>query len=91
MRRSLVMPLVLSGAIGLSACNDPATTEVAGTAAASGAIGAIAATLLGANDAWTVVAAGAAATAGALYAKNQQTNQCAYHTGNGDEVVVRDC
>ncbi|MEM1129886.1 MAG: hypothetical protein AAGH83_05110 [Pseudomonadota bacterium] len=86
-----ICALALAGAMGLSACNDPAATNVAGTAAATGVIGAIAAAGLGANPAWTAVAGVAAGTAGALYARHENRKDCAYYTGNGDEVVVRDC
>ncbi|MEV8468511.1 hypothetical protein AB0T83_17175 [Fluviibacterium sp. DFM31] len=91
MIRSFVLPLALVSALVVSACDNPNAQNQAGTAVAAGAIGAIAATALGANTAWTVAAAGAAATAGALYARNHQTNECAYHTGNGDDVVIRPC
>ncbi len=90
------LAIVLAAALGLSACNDPNTQETVGTGVASAAIGAIAANALGADAGWTAAAAVAAGTAGALYARNRQSNQCAYHTGNtlpnGEpEVVVRPC
>lgn len=91
MRKTIALPLALSVGLGLSACNDPAVRDQVGTGVASAGIAAVAATALGANEAWTIIAAGAAATAGALYARNRQTNQCAYHTGQNDEVVVRPC
>lgn len=90
MDRKTVMAIACITVLGLGAC-DEATRQQAGTGAAAGVIGAVAAQALGASDAWTVVAAGAAATAGALYARNRQTNQCAYHTGDGDTVTVRGC
>lgn len=77
--------------LALTACADQNTTNQVGTGVAGGAIAAIAATALGANNGWTAAAAGAGAIAGTLYARNQQTGQCAYHTGDGDTVRVRDC
>ena len=84
-------PLALIFALGLAACSDPNTRDQVGAGVAAGAIAAIAATALGANDAWTVAAAGAGVATGALYARNQQTNQCAYHTGDGQTVQVGAC
>ncbi len=81
---------VLAAALALTACGNVTKNEV-GMGVAAGAIGAIAATALGANPAWTVAAGAAAATAGALYARNQQTGQCAYHNGDGKTVTVKDC
>lgn len=83
--------LALIASLGLAGCGDPNTRDQVGAGVAGGAIAAIAATALGANDAWTVAAAGAGATAGALYARNQQSNQCAYHTGDGQTVRVGAC
>ncbi|OSP54945.1 hypothetical protein [Pseudoruegeria sp. SK021] len=84
--------LVLAATLGLSACNTSTDTQnMVGTGAASAAIGAIAATALGANAGWTLAAAAAAGAAGALYARNEQTNECAYHTGDGETVTVKDC
>ncbi len=91
MSRKFALAMACAGSLGLAACNNPNLQEQIGTGAAAGAIGAVAAQVLGANTAWTVVAAGAAATAGALYARNQQTNECAYHTGDGETVTVRSC
>lgn len=87
-------PLIaIVAALALTACEnvDPRTVDTAGTAVAGGALAAISASLLGASEGWTVAAAVAGATAGALYARNRQTNECAFYTGNGDEVVVRPC
>lgn len=91
MKSSFALPIALAASLSLAACEDKATEDQVGTAAASAIIGAIAATALGANDAWTVVAAAAAGTAGALYARNQQTNECAYSTGDGETVTVGPC
>lgn len=83
---------VLAASLGLSACDMTSSQQnTAGVGVASAAIGAIAATALGANAGWTVAAATAAGVAGALYAKNEQENKCAYHTGDGETVDVKDC
>jgi hypothetical protein len=84
-------PIALVASLALGACGDPNTRDQVGTGVASGAIAAIAATALGANEAWTIAAAGAGAAAGALYARNRQTQQCAYHTGDGETVQVGAC
>lgn len=91
MTNARLLAAALAALLALSACDDPAQRNVVGTGVAAGAIGAIAATALGANPAWTVAAAAAAGTAGALYARNQQTNQCAYHNGDGKTVTVKSC
>lgn len=83
--------IALIATLGLAACGDPDTRDQVGAGVAGGAIAAIAATALGANDAWTVAAAGAGAAAGSLYARNRQSNQCAYHTGDGETVQVGAC
>jgi len=88
MTRSALIAIIAT--LGLAAC-DPNTRDQVGAGVAGGAIGAIAANALGANDAWTVAAAGAGAAAGSLYARNRQTNQCAYHTGDGETVRVGAC
>ncbi|QIE41842.1 glucose-6-phosphate isomerase [Meridianimarinicoccus aquatilis] len=81
----------LAATLTLTACADQNTTNQVGTGVAGGAIAAIAATALGANSGWTAVAAGAGAIAGSLYARNQQTGECAYHTGDGSTVTVGGC
>ncbi len=83
--------LALAATLGLAACNDPLMQEQVGVGAASAGIGAVAAQALGADSGWTVAAATAAGAAGALYARNQQNNRCAYHTGDGRTVDVRSC
>lgn len=85
--------LLAAAALAITACDnlDPNTVDTAGSAVAGGALGAISATLLDANAGWTIAAGVAGATAGALYAQHRQRNECAYYTGNGDEVVVRSC
>ena len=85
--------LLAAAALALTACDnlDPNTVDTAGAAVAAGAIGAISATALGANTGWTIAAGVASATAGALYAQHRQRNECAYYTGNGDQVVIRPC
>lgn len=87
------LPLALVAALGLTACDNPNTRDQVGAGVAGGAIAAIAATALGANDAWTVAAGAAGAAAGTLYARNRQAepDQCAYHTGDGETVTVRPC
>ncbi|MCV6597134.1 MAG: glucose-6-phosphate isomerase [Mangrovicoccus sp.] len=84
---------IAAATLALAACDnvDPRTIDTAGSAVAGGALAAVSASLLGASSGWTAVAGVAGATAGALHAQNRQTNQCAYYTGNGDEVVVRSC
>lgn len=91
MIKSKALGAVLACTIVLAACDDPATQNTVGTGVASAAIGAIAATALGANTGWTIAAATAAGAAGALYARNQETNECAYHTGDGETVTVASC
>lgn len=76
--------------LAITACDNVSKNQV-GAGVAAGAIGAIAASALGANPAWTVAAGAAAATAGVLYARNRETGQCAYHNGDGKTVTVRDC
>lgn len=88
---SRLVPVSIIAALALAGCSDPNTRDQVGAGVAGGAIGAIAATALGANDAWTVAAAGAGAAAGSLYARNRQTQQCAYHTGDGETVRVGSC
>ncbi len=83
-------PIAIILTLGLAGC-DPNSRDQVGAGVAGGTVAAIAATALGANSAWTVAAAGAGAAAGALYARNQQTNQCAYHTGDGETVQVGAC
>ena len=85
-----VTATVLAATLAVTACGNVSKNEV-GMGVAAGAIGAIAATALGANAGWTIAAGAAAATAGALYARNHQTGQCAYHTGDGKTVNVKDC
>lgn len=84
-------PIACVAALIVGGCADPNTRDQVGAGVAGGAIAAIAATALGANDAWTVAAAGAGAAAGSLYARNRQTQQCAYHTGDGETVRVGPC
>lgn len=86
-----LFPAISVAALLLAGCSDPNTRDQVGAGVAGGAVAAIAATALGANDAWTVAAAGAGATAGSLYARNRQTQQCAYHTGDGQTVRVGAC
>lgn len=76
--------------LGLAAC-DPNTRDQVSACVTGGAIAAIAANALGANDAWTVAAAGPRAAAWSLYARNRETNQCAYHNGDGEIVRVGAC
>ena len=91
MKNKFALPVVFAAALGLGACNDPAMEDQIGTGVASGIVGAIAATALGADAGWAAAAGVATGVAGALYAKNQQTNQCAYSTGDGQTVTVSDC
>ncbi|PWR03457.1 glucose-6-phosphate isomerase [Meridianimarinicoccus roseus] len=91
MTRTHLTAATLAAALALTACADERTTNQVGTGVAGGAIAAIAATALGANNGWTAVAAGAGAIAGSLYARNRQTGECAYHTGDGETVRVTDC
>lgn len=90
MRRP-TLTLVAAGSLALAACADPNQTEQLTAGAAGAGLGAVAAQILGADDRWTLAAATAGGIAGALYARNQQTNECAYHTGDGETVVIRDC
>jgi osmotically inducible lipoprotein OsmB len=83
--------LACVAALGLTACDDPRTVDTIGTAAVGAGIATIAATALGAGAGWNIAAATAGAAAGALYARNQQTNECAYHTGDGVNVYVQEC
>lgn len=90
--KTQLIAVAAAGALTLSACtNISPQAEAAGTTVAAGALAALSADALGASAGWTAVAGIAGATAGALYAQNRQTNQCAYYTGNGDEVVLRPC
>lgn len=84
-------PLVLVAVLGLSACNDPAMQNQVGTGIASAGVAAVAATALGASSGWIAAAAVAGGAAGALYARNEQTKECAYHTGDGSTVTVGTC
>lgn len=89
-----IIALMLAASLGLSACaQGPSqrTVDTVGTGVAGGAIAAIAATALDASTGWTVAAGLAGAAAGALYARNKETNQCAYHTGDGETVNVTSC
>ncbi|MFV0244310.1 MAG: glucose-6-phosphate isomerase [Qingshengfaniella sp.] len=82
----------LSATVLLTACQmDPNTREQVGTGVAAGAIGAITAQMLGADSGWTAAAALAAGGAGVLARHHEQTNRCAYYTGNGEEVEIRTC
>jgi len=85
------MVLMFAAILTLSACADQATTNRVGAGVAGGGIAAVAATALGADSGWTAVAAGAGAIAGTLYARNQQTGECAHHSGDGETFHVSDC
>lgn len=91
MTLKFVTPLVLSAALGLSACDDVNTQNQVGMGVASAGVAAVAATALGASSGWVTAAAVAGGAAGALYAKNEQTKECAYHTGDGSTVEVKSC
>ncbi|MCA8879670.1 MAG: glucose-6-phosphate isomerase [Rhodobacteraceae bacterium] len=86
-----LLTLAMAATLALTACGGKVTKDEVGAGVAAGAVGAIAAELLGANPAWTIVAGAAAATAGAIYARNRETGQCAYGTGDGKTVQVKDC
>ncbi|MCR9088067.1 MAG: glucose-6-phosphate isomerase [Rhodobacteraceae bacterium] len=78
--------------LALAACDATQQQQDTAVGGAVGAtLGALSANALGADAGWTAAAAIAAGTAGALYAQNRRTDQCAYYTGRGDEVVVRPC
>lgn len=84
--------IVAVALFALAACDATQQQQDTAVGGAVGAtLGALTANALGADAGWTAAAAIAAGTAGALYANNRQTNECAYYTGNGDEVVVRPC
>jgi osmotically inducible lipoprotein OsmB len=83
--------LACVAALGLTACENPNTVNTVGTAAVGAGLATIAATALGAGAGWNIAAATAGATAGALYARNHRTNDCAYHTGDGENVYVQKC
>lgn len=89
MRKSVT---ALVAALAIAGCGmDQNQQDVAATAAITGAMGGLTARMLGASDGWTAAAVAAAGTAGALARRHEQTDRCAYYTGNGDEVEIRDC
>jgi len=95
MTKRFAIPATFAAVLALAAC-DPQTRDTVGAGTAGAGIAAVGAQLLGANNAWTVAAGAVGAAAGALYARNRNTGQCAYYTGNklpngDDEVVVRPC
>ncbi|QDY68512.1 glucose-6-phosphate isomerase [Qingshengfaniella alkalisoli] len=89
--RSVVISTALAASLAVSACEDQRQQDMIGTGLASAAIAAIAANAIASDPAWTIAAAAAAGAAGALYARNRDTNECAYHSGDGETVYVRDC
>ena len=87
--KKTALSAVLVGPLALAGCT-AAEQNTAIATAGGGALGAVTASALGANTGWTVAAGVAGATAGALYARNQQTGNCAYSNGDGT-YTVRPC
>ncbi|MEO1200509.1 MAG: glucose-6-phosphate isomerase [Pseudomonadota bacterium] len=89
LRNTAIAAIALFALAACDTTQQQQDTAVGGVVGAT--LGALSANALGADAGWTAAAAIAGGTAGALYAQNRRTNQCAYYTGNGDEVVVRPC
>lgn len=77
--------LIAAAALTIAACEDMTQEQrddlAAGTIGAG--VGAVGATILGAEQGWVWLAAATGAAAGVLLARNERTDQCAYADGLG--------
>jgi integral membrane sensor domain MASE1 len=78
---AIISPLALAGC---TTSQQNATIATAG----GGALGALTAAAFTNNPGWIVAGGVAGAAAGALYARNQNTGQCAYSNGDGTYRVA---